>query len=91
MKSDIHIHLYGSLRNRVKKHDEFTIRASLESRILLVDLLKQLKIPLNRVQLAMVNHKAVHVDATIYSGDRIALFPPEYPLFADWKAFRVAT
>jgi len=26
MKSDIQIHLYGSLRNMRKKHDEFTIR-----------------------------------------------------------------
>ena len=88
MKSNIQIHLYGSLRNRVKKHDEFTIRASLEANILLVDLLKQLKIPLNLVQLAMVNHKAVHMDSTIYPGDRIALFPQEYPVFADWKDYR---
>ena len=31
MKSDIQIHLYGSLRNMWKKHDEFTIRTGLES------------------------------------------------------------
>ena len=88
MKFDIQLHLYGSLRKRVKKHDEFTIRASLKANMLLVDLLKQLKIPLNLVQLAMVNHKAVHMDSTIYPGDRIALFPLEYPVFADWKDYR---
>ena len=88
MKSGIQIHLYGSLRNMGKKHDEFTIRTSLESEAPLVDILKKLKIPLDMVQLVMVNHKAVHVDSTIYPGDRIALFPREYPVFADWKDFR---
>ena len=88
MKSDIQIHLYGSLRNMRKKHDEFTIRTGLESKAPLVDILKQLKIHHDMVQMAMVNHKAVHMDSTIYPGDRIALFPGEYPVFADWKDFR---
>jgi len=88
MKSNIQIHLYGSLRNMGKKNDEFTIRTNLESKAPLVDILKQLKIPLNLVQLVMVNHKAVHMDSTIYPDDRIALFPREYPVFADWKDFR---
>ena len=88
MKSDIEIHLYGSLRNMGKKNDEFTIRTNLESEAPMVDILKQLKIPLNLVQLVMVNHKAVHMDSTIYQGDRVALFPREYPIFADWKDYR---
>ena len=37
----------------------------------------------------MVNNKAVKVDALINPGDRIAFFPKEYPLFADWKDFRL--
>ena len=88
MKSDIQIHLYGSLRNMRKKHDGFVIQKVLESEASLVDILKELKIPLDMVQLIMVNHKAVHMDSTIYPGDRIALFPGEYPIFADWKDFR---
>ena len=88
MKSDIQIHLYGSLRNIGKKHDELTFRTGLESNSPLVDILKQLKIPFDLVQLVMVNHKAVHMDSTITPGDRIALFPREYPVFADWKDFR---
>ena len=88
MKSDIQIHLYGSLRNIGKKHDEFTIKTALESKSPLFDILNQVKIPLDLVQLVMVNHKAVCMDSTIYPGDRIALFPKEYPVFADWKDFR---
>jgi len=90
MKSDIQILLYGSLRNIGKKHDEFTIRTGLESKSPLFDILNQAKIPLDLVQLVMVNHKAVNMDSTIYPGDRIALFPREYPLFADWKDYRSA-
>ena len=88
MNFDIQIHLYGSLRNMGTKHDEFVIGTSLESEAPLVDILNQLKIPLDMVQLVMVNHKAVHMDSTICPGDRIALFPMEYPVFADWKDFR---
>lgn len=88
MKADIQIHLYGSLRNMGKNHDGFTIRTNLESETPLVDILKKLKIPLDMVQLVMVNHKAVHMDSTIYQGDRVALFPREYPIFADWKDYR---
>ena len=88
MKSDIQIHLYGSLRKMGKKNDGFVIQTVLESEALLADILKRLKIPFHLVQLAMVNHKAVHMDSAIYPGDRIALFPGEYPIFADWKDFR---
>ena len=91
MKSDIRIHLYGSLRDMGKKHDEFIIRTGLESPAPLVDILKKLKIPFDLVQLVMVNHKAVHMDSAIYPGDRVALFPKEYPVFADWKDFRSAS
>ncbi|MBT8350544.1 MAG: hypothetical protein KJO26_04830 [Deltaproteobacteria bacterium] len=90
MKSNIQIHLYGSLRDMGKKHDDFTIRTDLESKSPLFDILNQVKIPPDRVQLAMVNHKAVYMDSTVYPGDRIALFPKEYPLFADWKDYRSA-
>jgi molybdopterin converting factor small subunit len=88
MKSDIQIHLYGSLRNIGKKHDKFIIKTGVESKSPLVDILNQVKIPLDLVQLVMVNHKAVYMDSAIYPGDRIALFPKEYPVFADWKDYR---
>jgi len=88
MKSDIQIHLYGSLRNIGKRNDEFTIRTGLESKSPLFEVLNKVKIPLDLVQLVMVNHKAVFMDSTICPGDRVALFPKEYLFFADWKDFR---
>lgn len=51
-------------------------------------ILTELKIETYRVQLAMVNFRSAAKDAVIYPGDRLALFPKEYPVFADWKDFR---
>jgi len=47
------------------------------------DLLKKLDISRKYVQLVMINHRPVGMDAVIRSGDRVALFPQEYPIFAD--------
>ncbi len=55
----------------------------------MIDLLGELHISPDRVQLAMVNHKPVPPDVLIHPGDRVALFPREYMVFADWKNFRL--
>jgi molybdopterin converting factor small subunit len=47
-----------------------------------------LRIPFNKVQVVMVNYRAVAKHSTIHPGDRVSLFPREYPVFADWKDFR---
>ena len=47
------------------------------------DLLKKLDISRKYVQLVMINYRPVGMDAVIRSGDRVALFPQEYPIFAD--------
>jgi len=54
----------------------------------LADILNPLGIPPERVQLVMINHRAVNRETIIHPGDRVALFPGEYPVFADWKDFR---
>jgi hypothetical protein len=52
------------------------------------DLLDLLKIPATDVSLAMVNHRSVRKDSVIHPGDRLSLFPREYPIFADWLDHR---
>ena len=54
----------------------------------MIDILERFEIPLDRVQLAMVNHRAVSKDSVIHPGDRLSLFPREYMVFADWKDLR---
>lgn len=54
----------------------------------LIHLLEEMDLKPREVQMAMVNHRAVTPDYLVQPGDRIALFPKEYPLFADWLTFR---
>ncbi len=54
----------------------------------LPEVLEHLRIPPGRVQLVMVNYRAVPFDHVIQPGDRVALFPGEYAIFADWRDLR---
>ncbi len=44
-----------------------------------------LGIPKERVKLIFVNHAAAFLNQLLKEGDRVSLFPAEYPVFADWK------
>jgi len=44
-----------------------------------------LGIPKEGVKLILVNHTAALFDQPLREGDRVSLFPAEYPVFADWK------
>jgi hypothetical protein len=35
-----------------------------------------------------LNNRAVPKNSTIHPGDRLSLFPREYPIFVDWKDHR---
>jgi len=53
-----------------------------------MDFLPRLGIPADRIQLVMVNHRAADKQTTLQPGDRVALFPKEYPIFVDWNSYR---
>jgi hypothetical protein len=80
--------LFGSLQKKIEGDYNYPIRLDLKEPASIIDVLKRFKIPPDLVQLAMVNHRAVHKDSMIKQGDRLALFPREYIVFADWKDFR---
>ena len=44
-----------------------------------------LGIPKERVKLIFVNHTGAFLGQPLREGDRVSLFPAEYPVFADWK------
>ena len=52
------------------------------------ELLNQIGVSPGTVQLVMVNHRAVPPGHVVQPGDRVACFPREYMIFADWKNFR---
>lgn len=80
------VFLYGSLKPKTAPEPgmEYSLEESLSVREL------QLRIPVSpeRVQWVMVNHRAVPSEHIINPGDRVALFPREYRVFADWKDYR---
>jgi molybdopterin converting factor small subunit len=83
------IYFYGSLRAATMNIDrdpvmEYPLNGSLTVR----ELLNRFPNSEERVQLVMVNHRAVPPDHIIHPGDRVALFPREYLIFADWKNLR---
>ena len=88
MKSFTEVCLFGSLRRVLGDLYDLPLQMDLNAPTPLPEVLKGLKIPFNMVQVAMVNYRAVSKNSTIHPGDRISLFPKEYPVFADWKDFR---
>ena len=80
--------IYGSLREKTGALDDEPILLDLNGPTPLLEILRRQHIAVDRVQLAMVNHRAVRKDSTIDPGDRLALFPKEYMVFVDWNGFR---
>jgi hypothetical protein len=82
------LNAFGGLRKTLKNRLDFPISFDLNGPTSLTRLLERFEIPMDKVQLIMVNHRAVPKGTTIQPGDRLALFPREYPFFADWKDYR---
>ena len=85
MAKTIEVFLFGSL---LKKFGDQRLELELKGPTQLPEILRTLGIPSEQVQLSMVNYRAVSKDSTIQPGDRVSLFPIEYPVFTDWKDFR---
>ncbi len=83
-----HVYLFGSLLNGLADHCDQSIPLELKTPSPLWEILDLLPIPSTKVQVAMVNHRAVSRDHMVHPGDRVALFPREYAFFPDWKNFR---
>jgi len=84
MRTYTELVLFGSLKKEMVDANDDSIRFELEDPTPLLEVLQIHNIPVNMVQLAMVNHRAVPKKSIIHPGDRLALFPKEYVVFADW-------
>lgn len=80
--------LFGSLSRFNRGNRDQAIEFNLLAPTGIPDVLNLLKIPAEAVSLAMVNHRSVPKDSVIHPGDRLSLFPREYPIFADWLDHR---
>jgi molybdopterin converting factor small subunit len=88
MTEPITIVSYGSLRRTPVATSSDKRVQSIAHRQPLYQFLETIGISCNHVQLVMVNHRAAELDTEIGAGDRVALFPKEYPIFVDWHAYR---
>ena len=88
MKDVTEVHLFGSLAIAQGRNPSHQLQFAMQGSMALSELLNYIQIPFDKVQLAMVNHKAVPRDYMVHPGDRVALFPKEYPIYPDWKDFR---
>lgn len=91
MPDQITIIAYGSLRGETDPTGRGHLVRSIGHRQPLARFLETIGIPGKRIQLAMINHRAAGLDTMVGAGDRVALFPNEYPIFVDWHAYRQAS
>ena len=75
--------LYGSLKSKVGIPCESWLPASVS----VSELIGKMNIPRSEIKLVMINHRPARPESTIETGDSVALFPKEYPFFADWRDF----
>ena len=87
MKAVTKAYPFGSLSKEVKGKGTHPIPYTLQAPMSLMEFLDCLEIPPDRVQMVMVNYRAVSLDHAIHPDDRIALFPKEYAIFVDWTNF----
>jgi hypothetical protein len=83
-----HVLLFGSLSRFNRGKRDGVLELDLLAPAGISDVLDLLKIPARDVSLAMVNHRSVPKDCIVHPGDRLSLFPREYPIFADWLDHR---
>jgi molybdopterin converting factor small subunit len=88
MLDKITIIAYGSLQNETGTTSGDEQAYPIEHRQPLCRFLETIDVPGNRIQLAMVNHRTANLDTVVGAGDRVALFPREYPIFVDWHPYR---
>lgn len=90
MSQAIEIIRYGSLREtRITTDLSVDNLFPLSEATPLAKVLDQLTVRGEEIQLVMLNHRAVSDQAIVRPGDRLALFPKEYPIFIDWNGYRM--
>ena len=82
------VYLYGSLPKSISHTAGVPLEANIESPLPLLSVIEKVGVSPDLVQLVMVNNHSVSQETIINPGDRVALFPKEYPIFADWKDHR---
>lgn len=80
-----YVKLMGSLLPYGSPEQPGLIEITLKNGATVQEAIQALGIPKERVKLILVNHTGAFLDQPLKEGDRVSLFPAEYPVFADWE------
>jgi rubredoxin/putative ubiquitin-RnfH superfamily antitoxin RatB of RatAB toxin-antitoxin module len=81
----VYVKLMGSFLSYGSPGQPGLIEISLKNGSTVREAIQASGIPTERVKLILVNHTGAFLDQPLQDGDRVSLFPAEYPVFADWE------
>lgn len=81
----VYFKLMGSLLHYGSPEQSGLIEITLTNGATVLEAIQALGIPKEKVKLIFVNHTGALLDQPLKEGDRVSLFPAEYPVFADWE------
>ncbi len=81
----VYVKLTGSLLSYGSPGRPELIEIFLKDGSTVLEIIRALGIPKERVKLILVNHTGGPLDQPLKNGDRVSLFPAEYPVFVDWE------
>ena len=81
----VYVKLMGSLLSYVSPEQSELVEILLKNGSTVQEALQTLGIPAERVKLILINHTGALLNQPLKNGDRVSLFPAEYPVFVDWE------
>ena len=75
----------GSLLPNGSPEQPGLIEITLKDGATVQEFIQALELPKERVKLIFVNHTGAFLNQPLKEGDRVSLFPAEYPVFNDWE------
>lgn len=81
----VHVKLMGSLLTYGSPEQPELIEITLKNGATVQEVIQTLGLSKERVKLIFVNHTGAFLDQPLKEGDRVSLFPAEYPVFTDWE------
>jgi putative ubiquitin-RnfH superfamily antitoxin RatB of RatAB toxin-antitoxin module len=75
----------GSLLSHGSPQQRELMEITVKAGATVQETIQALGIPKERVKLIFVNYTGAFLDQSLREGDRVSLFPAEYPIFADWR------
>lgn len=80
-----YVKLMGSLLPYGSPEQPGLIEITLKNGATVQEAIQALGIPKEKIKLIFVNHTGAFLNQPLKEGDRVSLFPAEYPVFADWE------